>query len=176
MVPDTAIKKLLTVNQNVVLVCKKKGPDETLIDLCGELKKSFKKICIVTVNKPFSFLAKKLDAKKIDYSKFYFIDCISATTMEQVPSKQCTYISSPKALTELAIVLNSLSKSVDLVIIDSFSGLAFHNDLFLTYRFMNSITSRFRKNSLKSICLVIGETKKETIADISLFADKILDI
>ncbi len=82
----------------------------------------------------------------------------------------------PKALTELAIALNNLPKDVDLVIIDSFSGLAFYNDIFLTYRFMNSITSKFRKKSLKSICLVVGETKQETIADLSLFSDRVVTL
>lgn len=166
------LKKVLKENQSIVLVCKKAGPEETVIDICSDLKKSFRKICVVTVNKPFSFWIKKFAENKIDSSKFHFIDCISASSMEQIPSKQCNYISSPTALTELAIVLNNLSKDTDLIILDSFSGLAYYNDSFLTFRFMNSITAKFRKNSLKSICLVVGETKKELISDMSLFSDK----
>jgi len=173
---ESDLNKILSKSPSVFVVCKKDGPDETLVKICGDLKKSFKKICVVTVNKPYSFLIKEFARKKINSSSFYFVDCISATNMEQVPSKQCTYISSPKALTELAIALNNLSKDVDLVVIDSFSGLAFHNELFFTYRFVNSIISKFRKKSIKSICLVVGETKKEILADISLFADKIIAI
>lgn len=172
----SGLKRDIANNQSIVLICKNKGPEDAVFEICSDLKKSFKKICIVTVNKPFSFWVKKFGEKKIDYSKFYFIDCISASTMEQVPSKQCTYISSPKALTELAIALNSLSKEVDLIILDSFSGLVLHNDPFLTFRFMNSINAKFRRNSLKSLYLVVGETKKEVISDLSLFSDKIISM
>jgi hypothetical protein len=170
------LKKVLKENQSVVLVCKSDGPEETVLNICSDLKKSFKKICIVTVNKPCSFWIRKFVEKNIDSSKFYFVDCISASSMEQVPSKQCNYISSPKALTELAIALNGLPKDVELVILDSFSGLTYYNDPFITFRFMNSITARFRKNSLKSICLVVGEAKKELISDMSLFSDKTITI
>ena len=170
------LKKVLKENQSIVLVCKKAGPEETVIDICSDLKKSFRKICVVTVNKPFSFWIKKFAENKIDSSKFYFIDCISASTMEQIPSKQCTYVSSPKALTELAIALNSLPKEIDLVILDSFSGLVLHNDPFITFRFMNSVNAKLRKNSLKAIYLVVGETKEEVISDLSLFSDKIVSV
>lgn len=166
------IAKILNKDQNVVLICKKKSPEETLLDICASLKNRSKRICVVTVNKPVSFLIKKFEEKKINYSNVYFIDCISSSLMNQFPSSQCVYVSSPKALTELAIALNRLPKDIDLVILDSFSGLAFYNDIFLTYRFMNSIISKFRKKSLKSICLVVGETKQETISDLSLFSDK----
>lgn len=168
------LKDELKKSQSMVLICKSKSPEEVSIELCSDLKKNFKKICLVTVNKPLSYWLKKFKEEKVDSSGFYFVDCISTSTMEQIPSKQCTYISSPKALTELAIALNSLPKEVDLVILDSFTGLVFHNDPFVTFRFMNSINAKLRKNSLKAIYLVVGETKKEVISDLSLFSDKIV--
>lgn len=170
------LKSLFVKSQSTVVVCKKENPADVLVKLCESMKKKYKKICVVTINKPYSLLIKKFNERKVDYSKFYFIDCVSASMMEQIPSKQCTYISSPKALTELAINLNNLPKDVDLVILDNFSSLVFYNDPFLSLRFMNSVTSKFRKNSLNSICLVVGETKPEVLTDLSLFADKIISM
>jgi hypothetical protein len=169
-----SLKKSLEGGQSIVLVCNKESPGEALLDLCESAKGKFKKICIVSANMPYFSLAEKLKGRKIDFSKFHFIDCISASSMKQIPAKQCEYISSPRALTELAIALNNLSSETDLVILDSFSGLVLHNNILLVLRFMNSITSKFRQNSLKSVCLVVGETKKETLADLSLFADRVL--
>jgi hypothetical protein len=119
---------------------------------------------------------KKFKENKVDSSKFYFIDCVSTSFMKQVASKQCTYITSPKALTELAIAVNNLPKDIDLVILDSFSGLAVYNSDILTLRFMNSITSRFRRTSIKSIYMAVGNIKPEMLADITLFADKVVNV
>lgn len=173
------VSKLISTlgkNQNLVLVCKNKTTDELTLELCKNSPKKFKNICVVTVNRPFPILLDKLKENKIDTTNFQFIDCISANYMEQIPSKQCTYISSPRALTELAITLGHMSRDVDLVIIDNISGLSFYNGEVLTLRFLNSLVIKFRKTNTKSIFLIISEANKDTLANLSLFADKIVSL
>lgn len=168
--------KTIEKNQTTIMVCKTISHEDALMSLCKSLKKKFKRTCIVNANTPYSTLIEKLKEKNIDYSKFYFVDCVSSSFLKQVRSNQCTFISSPHALTELAIALSNLPKEIDLVILDSFSGLAFYNDEQPTLRFLNSVTSRFRKKTLKAVYFVVGETKKEILADLSLFADNIVEI
>lgn len=147
-----------------------------LVELCKISSKKFKKVCIVNVNKPYVRMVEKFKENKIDYSNYYFVDCISASFMNELPKTRSTYVSSPSALTELAIALNNIPSDIQFVVLDSFSGLAFYNGYPMALRFLNSITGRFREKGLKAVYLVVGETKKEILADLSLFADEILEL
>lgn len=167
---------IISKTPNTIVVSKTDTPENIMVDICKSAQKKFKHICIINANKPYSVLVEKFKKAKVDYSKFYFIDCVSASFMDKTSSKQSTYISSPSALTELAIALNNLPSETDLVILDSFSSLAFYNGYPMTLRFLNSITAKFRKNYLHAVYLVVGETKKEIIGDLSLFADDIIEI
>jgi hypothetical protein len=170
------ITKALNKDQNLVVLCKTKSSEGVMFDMCKDLSKKFNNVCIVTVNRPFSSLREKLNAENIDYSKFQFVDCISAKYMEQIPSKQCIYISSPRALTEMAITLTQMAKNLEVIIIDNINGLFLYNGEVLTLRFLNSLVIRLRKTNTKILYLLLGETSKDRLADLSLFADKVIEI
>lgn len=176
IIKNSPVLGQIVKNSSTVLLCKSKNTNEALVDLCKSSSKKFKRICIVSVNKPFTSLIKTLHEKKIDYSNFHFIDCISATFMQQIPSKQCTYISSPKALTELAIAIGGFIEDTDLIIFDNISGLFIHNGELMTLRFLNSIISRLSRTRIRGVYLLVGETKQELVADISLLVDKVVEI
>lgn len=163
-------------NKNLVLVCKNKKTENVTMELCKHSLKKFKKVCIVTSNRPYSDFLEYFKKNKIDVSRFRFIDCISANYMQKVPSPNCTYISSPRALTELSIELGRESIDADLVILDNVSSLSFYNGEVLTLRFLNSLTMKFRKIKTKSLFLITSGTNKETLANLGLFADKILAV
>jgi hypothetical protein len=171
-----SLTQKISKNNSSILICKTKSSEDVLIDLCKKSLKKFKRICIITINKPYSSLVKKFNEKKVDHNKFHFVDCISATFMQQINSKNCTYISSPKALTELAITINGLIDNTDLIILDNVSGLFIHNGELMTLRFLNSIISNLSRTKVNSVYLLMGDTKKETIANISLFADEVVKI
>lgn len=170
------IRNILNKEQTLVLVCKSKASENLLFDLCRDASKKSKNICVITVNQTYSSIIEKFRQKKINSSRFQFVDCISAKYMSQVPSKQCTYISSPRALTEMAIVLSQLAGKTDLMIFDNINSLFLYNGEVLTLRFLNSLAIRLRKTSTKAVCFLMGETKREMLADLSLFADKIIEV
>ena len=173
------VSKLISTlgkNKNLVLVCKNKKTEKVTMELCKHSLKKFKNVCVVTVNRPYSDFLEYFKKNKIDASRFKFIDCISANYLQKVPSSKCTYISSPRALTELAIELGRESVEMDLVILDNVSNLSFYNGEVLSLRFLNSLTMKFRKIKTKSLFLISSAANKETLANLGLFADKVIAV
>jgi hypothetical protein len=168
------IVSYLRENQNLLVVCKSKTPAEITKQICLDAPKNFKKIVVVSFNKSFADLIQKFENDKVDKKRLHFIDCISARYLYQIPSNQATYLSSPLALTELAILLADFLNESDLVVIDSISSLAVFNGFDMALRFINGLMLKIRKTNAKSICLFIPDSKKELLDDISLFADKVL--
>jgi len=166
----------LSKNQNIVLVIKSKNYAITFIDLNKETSKKFKRICLIAVSKPYNTLMNQFKNEGIDSNKYYFIDCSSKKEVKE--SKNCTYISSPQNLTQLAIVLSKTikNKNIDLVIFDSISTLLLHNDELIVTKFLNNIMANMRaEGNTKAIYTLLQEDLKGPLKTVFLFADKVIE-
>jgi KaiC/GvpD/RAD55 family RecA-like ATPase len=168
----------LDKNPNTVVICNSRKHERMVIDLHKAVAKKFRKICMITIHEPFPILIKTLQEEKIDSSRYCFIDCISAEHSVVKDSKQCMYVSSPAALTELAIAIEKTRKkhNMDLIIFDSISALLVFNAETAVLRFLNFMVSRVRKTDTKAIYSILQETRKEFLADLTLFADAVIEI
>ncbi len=171
------ILSTLNKNQNVVLISSSRDHEQVMIDLHKAVSKKFK-ICMITIHKSFPALIKKFKEQGIDYSNYCFIDCISAENTKVKDSEQCMYVPSPVALTELAIVVTKMKKmhKTDLIILDNISSMLIYNKEPTVLRFLNFMMAKVRKTETKAIYSILKESRKEFIADLTLFADAVIEI
>ena len=165
----------LSKNQNVVVVSKSLNYEQTMMDMHKAVSKEFKKICMVTLNKPSSALVKKFQEEGIDYSNYCFIDCVPSK--EKVgESKQDTYVSSPSSLTELMLTIDKIKKihQIDLMILDNISSLLIYNKDVIVLKFLHSLMTRIRQTDTKVIYSILQKDMKGPMEDISLFADAVI--
>ena len=170
----TDILNELKKNQNVVLISSSRDHEKTMSELHKAVSKKFKKICMITVNKSFSTLIKKFQEEKIDYSNYCFIDCISKKNMIVQQSKQCIYVSSPTALTELALTIGKL-RQIDLIILDNISSFLLYNEDAELLKFLHGMMTKIRQTKTKAVYSILKESKKEFVADLTLFADAVME-
>ncbi len=171
---ENSILSQLKKNQNVVLISSSRDHEKTMSELHKAVSKKFKKICMITINTSFSALIEKFQKHGIYYSNYYFIDCISEKNIIVKQSKQCLYVSSPTALTELALAIGKL-RQIDLIILDNISSLLLYNKDAEVLKFLHGMMTKIRQTKTKAIYSILRESKKEFLADIELFADAVVE-
>lgn len=160
-------------NKNIVFLCRKTNPVNFTIDFLKSLAPKTK-VLYISVDKSFSILADKLTNEGIDYSRWFFIDCISSSLMmAESPSKQCLYLTSPKSLVDLAIAIDDHVGDTDVIIFDNISGLLVYNGNVPSLQLLNTLMSKIRHTHIKAVYLLAHDTNKEVMEDLSLFADKL---
>ena len=174
MSKENNILSCLKENQNIIVVCKGIGHTKAMIDFHKEISKNFKKICMLTINEPSSNLIQKFQKANMDYSNYFFIDCISAKETRVEDSKQFLYVSSPSALTELALAMGKIREEVDLMILDNISSLLIYNNPVVMQKFLHSIMTKIRQTNTKALYFILEEDKK-LVDVLSLFADAVID-
>ena len=164
-------------DQNTVVICNSKNHERIMTELHKTVSKKFKKICMVTIHKPFPTLIKKFQEEKIDYSNYCFIDCISAENRMDDAIDQCIYISSPVALTELAVAIEKMIDrfGTDLIILDNISSLLIYNQESAVLRFLHHVMTRVRKTDMKAIYSILQEGRKGFMEEMTLFADTMIE-
>lgn len=166
--------KNLNKNQNSVFLCRSQNPINFISNLGKFASLNFKKVCYVSIDKSYSVLSEKFKKENIDCNNWFFIDCISSTLMvDQIPSKQCKYLTSPKALTDLSWEIIQRLNSSDLIILDNVSSLLVYNDNVSVLSFLNSLMSKVRQSKSRAIYLLSHDTNREVMEDLSLFADSL---
>jgi len=170
------ILQQLSTKQNIVMIIKGKDYSKVLIDLNKEISKEFERICLVATSKPYKILIKQLQDEGIDHTKYYFIDCCSKKD-EVNESEQCTYISSPQNLMQLSIAMAKTikNKHIDLVILDSISGLLLYNNEVAVTKFLNNIMASLRSNHTKGVYTLLQEDLKGFLKTIFLSADAVIE-
>jgi len=160
-------------NKNIVFLCRKTNPVNFTIDFLKSLP-SKSRVLYVSVDKSFSILTDKLANEGINYSRWFFIDCISSSLMmTESSSRQCLYLTSPKSLVDLAVAIDDKMNESDVIIFDSVSGLLVYNGNVPSLQLLNTLMSKIRQTNLKAVYLLAHDTNKEVMEDLSLFADKL---
>jgi hypothetical protein len=167
------VNSYIKKNKNTVFLCRDTNPVEFTFDFLKSIPKKTR-VLYVTVNKSYSVLADRLKGEGVDFSKWYFIDCISSSLlMAEKSSKQCLYLSSPKSLVDLAIAIDDHLPKFDLVVFDNITGLLSFNDVVSTLQLLNSLMSKIRSTKTRAVYLLFHDTDKQIMEDLALFADKV---
>lgn len=164
----------LKKNKNIVFLCRNTDPLKFTLEFIKAIPKK-SKVLYVSVNKPYSILTELFKKEKIDFSKWFFIDCISSSMLvAEFPSKQCLHIPSPKSLVDLAMAINQRIDSTDLIIFDSVSSLLSYNDYVPVLQLLNNLMANIRKSENKAVYLLSYDAKKEVMEDLALVADEVV--
>ena len=170
--------KDINKNDIVVFLVPNKKYSAVLDNIVKTVSKSYKKICYVSLNKPYYTVLKTFSEAKLDTKNIFFIDCVSQKA-KQSKGINVSYVSSPKALTELNITINNvLSKQkTEIMVFDSLSTLLVYQQSLSIIKFVHSIISTLRNSNSKCVFLCLKEDiKTDLVKDISMFADKVVHI
>ncbi len=143
------------------------------------LKKiSSRKICYVTTNKGYSALVEDFTKKKLHLSHFFFLDCVTKTILEPRKEKNCWYLSSPRALTEISLAITKLMNFSEIIFFDSISPLLIYNNPEALRQFVHHLANQTRMNRELYLVLVISDKDKKTdlFRQIEPLVDKVLNL
>lgn len=138
----------------------------------------------VTFNRPYNTLKKSVDNQGLDSSRMFFIDLITESAggkTERSANERCFYVSSPKNLTELSILMEQamlrLARDKRFVFIDSISTMLIYNDTDTVLRFMHSLTGKMRLLGIAGIIFLLDkEIDEKFLAQVSQFCDRVVTI
>jgi hypothetical protein len=174
---STSILNALKRYKNVVAITKTKSHRKVFIDFCKDSGKKFRNIMIISFTKSYPALLSELSAAGVDTTNYFFIDCISARHTEVKSSDKCAYVSSPETLIEVSASLSrAMRNPTDLVILDDISSLSLYNDNVEVLKFLHGLMVKMQKSHAKGVYFLLDDgMKKETLSDLALFADKIVE-
>jgi len=135
---------------------------------------AYKRICYVSLNKPYAVVSDSLKKQGIGLEKFFFIEC---TGKSGEGSGQVVYVSSPKALTEMSITIGKVLEmgKIEALIFDSLSTLLVYADASTVVKFTNSLISMLRSKGVAGFLTCLkGGIGSDIVKDISMFADKVV--
>lgn len=162
--------------RTVLVVVTEKNYQKTLIKIVKQA--SQKTLCYITLNKTHASLLELFKKNKISTKNIKFIDGISHSIRDVESTEDCTYISSPEAITELSIIINThLKYGFDYLILDSMTNLLTYTDMSTVKKLMKSLIGKINETHTKGriIALVIPE-HEELIKAVSTFVDKVVKI
>ncbi|MBS3148927.1 hypothetical protein J4219_08680 [Candidatus Woesearchaeota archaeon] len=129
--------------------------------------------CYVTFNKTCSSLGDFFKKNGVPLKNVKFIDAITRTIKDVESTQDCTYISSPESLTELAIVLKKhLEFPFKYLIFDSVTDLITYADVNNVKKFIKSISYQCGEAKCKLILIAVENSdNKAMIRTLGTFVD-----
>jgi len=135
---------------------------------------------IVSANRPYVNLKTNYQRNNIDINKMHILDLISKNQNADVPAENVMFMQNASSLTDISLSLNNYIKKLNgkkFIFIDSLNTMLIHNDPYVFARFMHSIMTRMRINSVGGILISLTDkTNKEIRAEIAQLCDKVIKI
>jgi archaellum biogenesis ATPase FlaH len=151
--------------------------NETIIEIIRNIQD--KKICYITLNKGIDALLSSFEENKINIKNISILDCVSETVFSPKPEPNCTFISSPKALTELSLAINNcINSNSSIILIDSLSTLMIYHDAETINKFVHNLSNRARTGKDKHLIIFISDKDKnsEVFKKIEIIVDKVIEV
>ncbi len=177
------LRKELEKNSIIMLVLPSDKYLSVLMGEVAELHKNMSKsqsgLCngvYVTLNNPYSSLLKIFDDYGINGASCFFIDAISSTVKVKTSAENCIFTSSPSALTELSITINSTCQKLkpELLVFDSLSTLQIYLPMNTIVKFSQSLVTKLKDSNIKAIFPIIKND--DFIKNMSMFINKIIEL
>ena len=171
-----ALKSEIRTNQAILVVEDDVNRDtEIVLNLFRDLE--FILACYVTLNKTHLFMRQSLKTKRIDASKFFYIDGITRAMSETLPAGQdCIFLEHPQSLDELDRAIGTvLEKKPDFIILDSVSSLMAYHDASEIAGFFKRFLGIARSHKIKAILMVSkADWDKKALQNVGDLVDKIV--
>ena len=171
------MEKEFDINQKIILVISEGDYYGEILNRLKQL--SGKSVCYVTLNKTEKVLREDFKKNNIDMSKMIIIDAISRTVKpNQKVEKNCFFVSSPGALTELAIAIKKfLDYGFEYLIFDSLNNLLVYREAPIVKRWVASVMKKVRESKTQGIFYTLNlNDQQDLIKETKEFVDKILKV
>jgi len=166
----------LKKNNSLMITLSSEEYKKVMSELNKELGKSLKKICYVSFSRPAGAIKEEFDSLKLSSEKYFILDTTSKMMGLKCDLPNVSYVSSPRALTELGLSLSKVMKSAEIKIIffDSIGSALTYNDEVTAIRFLHSIAVKAKDSGKKLICIMVdGDLKKTLFRESVLFFDEV---
>jgi hypothetical protein len=163
----------LKENQIILAVMKKDDYSERIKEIVFSITVLYSRIIYVSLNKPFKTLKDYFGREGINEKRLLFIDAVTGKSGLSEDNR-VVFIQSPKALTDLSIVINeTFGKNPDCYIFDSLSTLLVYEDHHTVIKFVHSIIAKTREHNKKCVFTILEEdVNTEVMKDLNMFVDK----
>lgn len=173
------LERQLDKRQIVALLISAERYQDKLRELIKFSSKRSKKICYVSLNLPHQTLTEIFKQCKVDPSKFFIVDAVTPTVMSPKPTKGVSFVTSPRAITELGIRIGEVYKEYksDLMLFDSLSTLLAHVQGADVPRFVHMLIARIRTLNSRAIFPILRkDMDSEILKDLNMFMDAVINI
>ncbi|MFH1256845.1 MAG: hypothetical protein V1494_06160 [Candidatus Diapherotrites archaeon] len=152
--------------------------NEMVVDFARQL--SGKGVIYISLNKTFSSLKEIFDRKKVDYSKFLFIDGITKSISNPPADKieNCHFLDSRNGMTQVMIFLSKLlDENYDFVVLDSFTNLLIYNNEQEVLKFFSGLAAKVKEKNKHGLFYALASKEKQTaIQESVMFVDRAIDL
>ncbi|MFC1705091.1 hypothetical protein ACFLZ6_02055 [Nanoarchaeota archaeon] len=173
---NVQINEELSSSPTVLLLMPGTDYNEVIVNTIKDLAK--KPVCYVTLNKTHDSLRELFKKNKVNVDNIVFIDAISKTFKPVSNADNCTFVSSPGALTELSIaVTNNLDRNFDCFIFDSLTNLMIYEKKAPVAKFVSTLVNKFRAKNVKAVFYALSVKEQSAlIEETGIFVDKVIDL
>ncbi|MDD5133012.1 MAG: ATPase domain-containing protein [Candidatus Nanoarchaeia archaeon] len=163
-------------NKAILIVVVPENYHKSIIEISKELQDE--KTCYVTINKGFEALIDDFKKNKINSENFIVIDCVTKTIVNTKPEKNCIFISSPNALTELSLAIGkNINNGALHFIIDSLSNMLIYYDNETISKFVQDLIQKVRKKNKTLVLIISSKDKKSKLFDeIETLVDNTMEV
>lgn len=165
--------------QILVLVVPEHNYTEKILAVVADMVGMGINLCYISLNRPCSSLMSTFKKAGVNTDSIHFIDAITKTAVNTEDTKQCSYVSSPGALTELSVKISKIvdKKEYDYIIFDSLSTLLVYESDSTIAKFVHFLMAKVRVASCNAIFTCLNQDAESIlIKDINMFADKVIDM
>ncbi|MBS3087933.1 hypothetical protein J4226_05045 [Candidatus Pacearchaeota archaeon] len=163
----------------LIIVVPKVGYAKRLVKIVKIVEKQNEKICYVSANKPRKSLIETFASEGIDRKRILVVDCIAGEFGEEGGvAGETIFISTPKDLTRLSLVIGEVIKSdSDIVFVDSLSTFMLYNPGLTVVRFVHNLISKIRVLEKRGVFIVLkDDASSDLLNDLCLFVDDVVEI
>ena len=167
------IKKKLEKDQTILISVQPTKYQSTINSLVKELHKET--LCYISLNKTYESIKEVFDKQHVQ--DHVIVDDISKTIKKvEGQKKDCYYINSPAALTELSLVINKLLEyEIDYLIFDAVSSMLVYRTAHEVENFLQTITSKIKGTKTKAVFLIIkNKQSEEVLEQASTYFDEVI--
>ena len=169
-------KEFLSGQKNILVV----STGDYHGDILNSVKRlQGKSICYVTLSKTYKALQEDFEKNGIDTKDMIIVDAISKTIKpDQRIEKNSYFVSSPGALTELAIAIRKfLDYGFDYLIFDSLNSLLVYRDAPIVKRWISSMMGNVKESESKAVFYILNlKDQQDLIKEVGMFADKVINL
>ena len=170
---------ILTEGQIVLLMVPPAAIPSSVLEILSHLTKRGIKGIFVSVTRTFDALQRVFDGKGIDRNSIFVIDTLSGRSGARGDEPaRCLYVSSPAALSDISILLDTALDQLGqgaFLLFDSVATLLMFNQFESVVKFFGFLTTKLRKRRLLGVLFTLSTEERRLSDHISVFCDRVLE-